>query len=93
MIINKKWEKMTFKSQETLREAIFNHIVMKHNEYPKFMISKMIKLLVDIARNDWPLRYPNFIDHIIQVRIVSNIGVPITDICKTVIKYYFLSYL
>lgn len=70
MIINKKWEKMTFKSQETLREAIFNHIVMKHKQYPKFMISKMIKLLVDIARNDWPSRYPNFIDHIIQVRLV-----------------------
>jgi hypothetical protein len=67
MIINKKWEKITFKSQETLREAIFNHIVMKHNEYPKFMISKMIKLLVDIARNDWPLRYPNFIEHIARV--------------------------
>uniref|UniRef100_A0A2S2PW53 Exportin-6 n=1 Tax=Schizaphis graminum TaxID=13262 RepID=A0A2S2PW53_SCHGA len=69
MIINKKWEKMTFKSQETLREAIFNHIVMKHNEYPKYMISKMIKLLVDIARNDWPLRYPNFIDHIAQLLV------------------------
>lgn len=68
MIINKKWEKITFKSQETLREAIFNHIVMKHKEYPKFMISKMIKLLVDIARNDWPMRYPNFIEHIAQVR-------------------------
>lgn len=67
MIINKKWEKMTFKSQETLREAIFKHIVEKHKEYPKFMISKMIKLLVDIARNDWPVRYPNFIDNIIQV--------------------------
>jgi len=75
MIINKKWEKMTFKSQETLREAIFNHIVMKHNEYPKFMIIKMIKLLVDIARNDWPLRYPNFIDHIIQVRVVYTSNV------------------
>ncbi|XP_050437113.1 exportin-6-A [Adelges cooleyi] len=67
MIINKKWEKMTLKSQETLREAIFNHIVMKHDNYPKFMISKMVKLLVDIARNDWPVRYPNFIDHIIQL--------------------------
>lgn len=74
MIINNKWEKMTFKSQETLRGAIFNHIVMKHNEYPKFMISKMIKLLVDIARNDWPVRYPDFIDHIVQVSVVYIIN-------------------
>lgn len=73
MIINRKWEKMTIKSQGALREAIFNHIVMKHNEYPKFMTGKMIKLLVDIARNDWPLRYPNFIDNIIQVRSTANV--------------------
>lgn len=71
MIVHKKWEKMTSKSQDTLRCAIFNHIVLKHKEYPKFMISKMIKLLVDIARNDWPMRYPNFIEHIIQVSNVD----------------------
>ncbi|VVC36178.1 Hypothetical protein CINCED_3A020396 [Cinara cedri] len=72
MLINKKWDKITYKSQETLREAIFKHIVVKHNEYPKFMMSKMIKLLVDIARNDWPVRYPNFIDNIIQLLITPE---------------------
>ena len=32
--------------------------------FPNFVVIKLLKLMVDIGKNDWPLTYPNFFANI-----------------------------
>lgn len=47
----------------TLHTLLFNH----HASAPQFIKNKLIKLLVDIARSDWPHFYPEFLPQVVRL--------------------------
>ena len=50
-----------------IRAFLLNHLVNRYKVLPAFLRNKMAKVLVDVARVDWPHSYPDFIDNILQV--------------------------
>ncbi|OQV22814.1 Exportin-6 [Hypsibius exemplaris] len=42
----------------------FQSSILAPSPLPNFVVTKLMKLVVDIGRSDWPGAYPNFFDHI-----------------------------
>ena len=40
-----------------------------HSRLVTYVRNKLAKVIVDLARQDWPQNYPQFFDSVIQVRI------------------------
>lgn len=59
---------MTTESKKIIRESIVEHLVKAHTQLPGFIVNKMSKLNVDIARHDWPHFYHDFLSNILEVR-------------------------
>lgn len=45
----------------------------RYKVLPVFLRNKMAKVLVDVARVDWPHDYPEFLDNILQVIHTSTV--------------------
>ncbi|XP_071749050.1 exportin-6-A isoform X2 [Lepeophtheirus salmonis] len=59
-IIHKQWVVLQVSDKSEIR-SIITGILKEHNQStPPFIRNKLIKLLVDIARTDWPHFYPEF---------------------------------
>lgn len=50
-----------------LRLFIWNYLVVGHRSVPHFVRTKAAKLLISIARIDWPHNYPDLIPNIIEM--------------------------
>ena len=50
-----------------VRVFLLEQLVGRYKALPAFLRNKMAKVLVDIARVDWPQDYPEFLDNILQV--------------------------
>jgi len=50
-----------------IRVFLLNHLISRYKVLPVFLRNKMAKVLVDVARVDWPHSYPDFIDNLLQV--------------------------
>lgn len=67
-VIRCRWLGMVSSEKEEIRSA-FNQFVFQPNNkgYPPFVRTKMMKLVVDIAKVDWPHFYPNFFPQILHL--------------------------
>lgn len=54
-------------SKKVIRETIIEYLVKAHTQLPTFIVNKMAKLNVDIARHDWPHFYHDFLTDVLQV--------------------------
>ncbi len=50
-----------------IRETLNRFLVDHFKSAPPFIGNKLIKLVVDIARTDWPHFYPNFMNHALEL--------------------------
>lgn len=50
-----------------IRVFLLEQLVGRYKVLPVFLRNKMAKVLVDVARVDWPQDYPEFLDNILQV--------------------------
>lgn len=50
-----------------IRVFLLEQLVGRYKVLPVFLRNKMAKVLVDVARVDWPHAYPEFLDNILQV--------------------------
>jgi len=50
-----------------IRVFVLEHLLGRYKVLPVFLRNKMAKVLVDVARVDWPHAYPEFLDNILQV--------------------------
>ncbi|XP_067938254.1 exportin-6-like [Watersipora subatra] len=66
-LINKQWHGMPTDSKKVIRESIVNYLIKTHTRLPVFLVNKMAKLNVDIARNDWPHFYHDFLSNVLQL--------------------------
>ncbi|XP_077286482.1 exportin ellipsoid body open [Arctopsyche grandis] len=66
-IINKKWSILTYPDKAELKNYLWEHFTHNHPKTPSFLRNKLAKLIVDIARHDWPAAYPNFFSQIVDL--------------------------
>ena len=59
-----------------IRSTLNRYLLAHHTTVPSFVRNKLVKLVVDIGRLDWPHFYPDFFSSILQVGniVLSKIG-------------------
>lgn len=67
-MISQQWFKTDWTVQDEIKSLLLYNLIYKSNHAPYFLRNKYAKLLVDIAKIDWPTRYPNFFTNIVEVR-------------------------
>jgi len=100
-VIQKRWFVMVAEDKNLLRKELHNMLVTKTKAFPPFIRKKLMKLIVDIAKVDWPHFYPDFfpqIMHLIQDQETSldglhmlliaceELGAPREDISSSRVK-------
>jgi hypothetical protein len=65
--INQQWANTDWQFHEELKNVLHNFLIEKGNTAPHFIRGKYAKLLVAIAKQDWPTHYPNFFINLIEV--------------------------
>lgn len=66
-VINQQWDNIDWSCKEEIKNVLQNYLVENGNSSPHFFRTKYAKLIVDIAKHDWPVRYPNFFDNILEL--------------------------
>lgn len=66
-VINKRWLVLLAEEKSELTTLLYKHLLARHAEFPHFIRNKLLKLIVDIARYDWPHFYPDFFMNICKV--------------------------
>lgn len=66
-VINKRWLVLLAEEKLELTTLLYKHLLARHAEFPHFIRNKLLKLIVDIARYDWPHFYPDFFMNICKV--------------------------
>jgi hypothetical protein len=56
-----EWELLSKDQKIQLRDFLFDFILRKFSMLPFFLVSKFVKLIVEIAKNDWPHAFPEYI--------------------------------
>ncbi|XP_074647944.1 exportin-6-like [Tubulanus polymorphus] len=67
-LINKKWLLGVMGMDKTEIRAMLNsYLLSNHDKVPNYIRNKLVKLIVDIGRLDWPHFYPDFFHNILQL--------------------------
>ena len=66
------WTGLSPQEKAEVRHFLVNYAVSQH---PKaaMVLNKLAKVIVDIARQDWPHNYPEFYDFVIQVGVLDGV--------------------
>lgn len=67
-MISRQWIAVRVEDRLVIRQAIYQLLVVGHTAMSSFIRNKMAKLVVYIARQDWPHKYPEFFTDIVSVR-------------------------
>uniref|UniRef100_H2Y847 Importin N-terminal domain-containing protein n=1 Tax=Ciona savignyi TaxID=51511 RepID=H2Y847_CIOSA len=71
-LVNKMWLGCDANSKSEIRRNL-NHILMlQHKKVPMFITNKLIKVIVDIGRSDWPMFYPDFFTGLLHLASSSG---------------------
>ena len=71
-MINKQWMGIGAGDKMEIRNAVNQYLLANHTLVPTYIRNKLVKLVVDIGRLDWPHFYPDFFPSILQVRRGSS---------------------
>ncbi|XP_054270762.1 exportin-6-A isoform X2 [Macrosteles quadrilineatus] len=66
-VITKRWLVLLTEEKSELTSLLYKHLLARHTEFPHFIRNKLLKLIVDIARYDWPHFYPDFFMNICKM--------------------------
>ena len=73
--INKQWIGAPPADKTDIRQFLNEYLLSHHKTLPTYIRNKLVKVIVDIGRVDWPHFYPNFFSNIIEVLIIFCTGV------------------
>lgn len=68
-----KLDKVHLGARNEIRQIIQGYLFTSATNAPHFVREKYAKLLVDIAKLDWPHEYPDFMNFMEEVRILHLI--------------------
>nr|CAD7198069.1 unnamed protein product [Timema douglasi] len=66
-LITKQWLGLMWEERAQLKATLYQLTLENHHTVPHFIRNKLVKLVVDIARLDWPHFYPDFFTNILQL--------------------------
>lgn len=66
-LITKQWLGLMWEERAQLKATLYQFALEHHQSAPNFIRNKLVKLVVDIARLDWPHFYPDFFSNILQL--------------------------
>ncbi|RDD40755.1 Exportin-6, partial [Trichoplax sp. H2] len=66
-IVNKKWIGVDANEKREFRSTLPRLLLAKRTDFPIFVRNKLVKVIVDIARLDWPHFYPNFFNDMQEI--------------------------
>ncbi|CAG9863214.1 unnamed protein product [Phyllotreta striolata] len=66
-VINQQWTNIEWSAKEEIKNLLQNYLVEQGPMSPHFFRYKYSKLIIDIAKHDWPVRYPNFFNNILEL--------------------------
>ncbi|CAH1116071.1 unnamed protein product [Phaedon cochleariae] len=66
-VITQQWSNIEWSSKEEVKNTIQNCFVEQGLISPHYLRHKYSKLLIEIARHDWPGFYPNFFNNIVEL--------------------------
>ena len=72
--INKQWIGAPPADKTDIRQFLNEYLLSHHKTLPTYIRNKLVKVIVDIGRVDWPHFYPNFFSNIIEVLIILCSG-------------------
>jgi hypothetical protein len=62
--VDKRWSTMSVNEHQQIREFLHQYLVARFASLPKFVSTKVAVVLVNIAKVDWPERYPDFLTQV-----------------------------
>ncbi|XP_015764483.1 PREDICTED: exportin-6-like [Acropora digitifera] len=65
--INKQWIGAPPADKTDIRQFLNEYLLSQHKTLPTYIRNKLVKVIVDIGRVDWPHFYPNFFSNIIEL--------------------------
>lgn len=65
--INKQWIGAPPTDKTEIRQFLNEYLLAHHKTLPAYIRNKLVKVIVDIGRVDWPHFYPNFFSNIIEL--------------------------
>ena len=66
-MINKQWLGLNAEDKLVIRTTLNQFLLDQHTKVPTFIRNKLVKVIVDIGRIDWPHFYPDFLSNVMQV--------------------------
>lgn len=69
-MINQQWASTDWSFREELKNVLYGYLIEKGNTAPHFIRTKYAKLLIAVAKQDWPTNYPNFLNNILEVCLI-----------------------
>ena len=65
--MKKRWSGVPQMEKLEVRNVLSFYLMSNHQQVPAFVKNKLVKVLVDIGRQDWPHFYPDFFTNILEV--------------------------
>lgn len=66
-VITQQWATIDWSNREEIKNTLYGYLIDKGVSVPHFLRGKYAKILVEIAKIDWPERYPNFFINILEL--------------------------
>lgn len=66
-MIYQQWNSTDWQFREDLKTVLYSYLIEKGIQSPYFIRRKYAKLLVAIAKQDWPSQYPNFLNNLLEL--------------------------
>lgn len=66
-MINKQWLGLNAEDKLVIRTTLNQFLLDQHTKVPTFIRNKLVKVIVDIGRIDWPHFYPDFLSNVMQL--------------------------
>nr|XP_039249816.1 exportin-6-like [Styela clava] len=71
-LTNKMWMGVDVNEKTEIRASLYRILIEKHKTVAPFIKKKLLKVIVDIGRLDWPMFYPDFFTNIISLACPPN---------------------
>lgn len=71
-LINKMWLGINPQDKTEIRANLYQILTAKHKTFPPYIRKKLLKVIVDIGRLDWPMFYPNFFNNLLSLACDSD---------------------
>ena len=64
-VVSSRWAALAEDVKRNTRECLLRFITVRGHEVPAFVSSKTSKVLVDVAKHEWPHSHPSFLSDVL----------------------------